>query len=371
MRDIMQLRAVWPFWSPRGRFRGWEATPVSGESGAAARPHVRTGGGVLQEAAAVQSSSLALLRGRPAPERVLGASKPSPSSLALLRGRPAPERVLGGRPALPSSLSEAPSPRRPPFARSRGDARGWRRASPRPTVRWTNTAATRTAGGWALGVFVNQLVGEHSRRVAACAPAQHNRVDPSSSGGGCGLGRAAGPAEPYRAIRSWSRGCPPMVPRRAVLAAGAGASATSCGSMRVSASASSSLIAQATARRRARGRLGRAINAVRRPARGRHSARSPLPAHGAALGRACSRHRAAREVWPLARLSRRHGQVAGASRPTSAGAGRQRRWCTLWTVRPQASVVFSFIPFDADGVIRRMARVATLLACFGRRKKRR
>lgn len=71
MSDIMQLRAVWPFWSPRGRFRGWETTPVSGESGAAARPHVRTGGGVLQEAAGVQSSSLALLRGRPAPEQLV------------------------------------------------------------------------------------------------------------------------------------------------------------------------------------------------------------------------------------------------------------------------------------------------------------
>lgn len=192
MRDIMPLRAVWPFWSPRGRFRGWEATPVSGESGAAARPHVRTGGGVLQEAAAVQSSSLALLRGRPAPERVLGASKPSPSSLALLRGRPAPERVLGGRPALPSSLSEAPSPRRPPFARSRGDARGWRRASPRPTVRWTDTAATRTAGGWALGVLVNQLVGEHSRRVAASAPAKYHRGEALEQWRGPRDGRGCG-----------------------------------------------------------------------------------------------------------------------------------------------------------------------------------
>lgn len=40
---------------------------------------------------------------------------------------------------------------------------------------------------------------------------------------------------------------------------------------------------------------------VRRPARGRHSGWSPLPEHGAALGRACSRHRAARGLPPVAR----------------------------------------------------------------------
>ncbi|WP_437681392.1 hypothetical protein [Sorangium sp. So ce131] len=51
----------------------------------------------------------------------------------------------------------------------------------------------------------------------------------------------------------------------------------------MSASTSSSLIAQAAARRRARGRRGRASDGVRRPARGRHSAPSPPPVHGAAL----------------------------------------------------------------------------------------
>ncbi|KYG01372.1 hypothetical protein BE21_56620 [Sorangium cellulosum] len=53
-------------------------------------------------------------------------------------------------------------------------------ASSGPSVLWPGaerrhrSRATSGAGDWP---FVDQLIGEHSRRVATCAPAQHHRGD--------------------------------------------------------------------------------------------------------------------------------------------------------------------------------------------------
>lgn len=155
------------------------------------------------------------------------------------------------------------------------------------------------------------------------------------------------PAEPHRAIRSRSRGSPPMAPRRVELAGGSDARATSCGSRRVSASASSSLTAQTTAKRRARGRRGRAGDVAAR-ATWRGATRVAVTARG---HRCLARRHAGSGLPPTScsaarvagrALLRRRGQAAGASTSTRAGAARvAARWRTLWTVRPLASVMCS------------------------------
>ncbi|XXT22426.1 AAA family ATPase [Sorangium sp. So ce429] len=180
-----------------------------------------------------------------------------------LRMRQELRRRRAGRRELPSSTAATPEGRAPESSAwcpvvarcdRRGASRSWsshgkivsRAARPALTARAPSIEAARLVSG-VIERLIRLLSRSARRSTARCdrgdgAPgrsATHARGDrlkrgsaarrsreaagataatPSSSGAACGIDRAAGPADPYGAIRSRSHGCPPMGPRRVTLA---------------------------------------------------------------------------------------------------------------------------------------------------------